>query len=114
MAYLSPEEAADETLLGGRKAELVAGLDLHFPGWRDAIAVERTMPTARVVSARQTPQNRKNMVPLRPASASNLYFAGDSRDIPYDLSLIVLASAMEVTDAITAAAAPALASAAAI
>ncbi len=100
MAYLSPEEAADETLLAGRKAELVTGLDLHFPGWRDAIAVERTMPTAKVVGARQTPANRKNMVPLRAASVDNLYFAGDSRDIPYDLSLITLAAAMEVADAI--------------
>ena len=34
MAYLSPEEAADETLLAGRKAELVSGLDLHFPAGR--------------------------------------------------------------------------------
>ncbi len=103
MAYLSPEEAADETLLAGRKAELIVGLDIHFPGWRDAIAVERTMPTARVVAARQTPENRKNMVPLRAASVDNLYFAGDARDIPYDLSLIILAAAMEVADAIVAA-----------
>jgi hypothetical protein len=100
MAYLSPEEAADAMLLAGRKEELVTGLDLHFPGWRDAVAVERTMPTARVVAARQTPANKKNMVPLRAASVRNLYFAGDSRDIPYDLSLIVLAAAMEVADAI--------------
>ncbi len=104
MAYLSPEEAADAALLAGRKEELATGLDLHFPGWRDAIAVERTMPTAKVVGARQTPANRKNMVPLRAASVGNLYFAGDSRDIPYDLSLITLAAAMEVADAIVAAA----------
>ena len=106
MAYLSPEEAADAMLLAGRKDELVTGLDLHFPGWRDAVAVERTMPTARVVAARQTPANKKNMVPLRAASVANLYFAGDSRDIPYDLSLIVLAAAMEVADAIVAASVP--------
>ena len=62
------------------------------------------MPAARVVTARQTPENRKHMVPLRPASSPNLYFAGDGRDIPYDLSLIVLASAMEVADAIAASA----------
>lgn len=107
MAYLSSEEAADEQLLAGRKAELVTGLDLHFPGWRDAVAVERTLPAARVAAARQTPENRKQMVPLRPASAANLYFAGDARDLPYNLSLIVLASALEVADAIVAAAAPA-------
>ncbi len=107
MAYLSPEEAADEKLLAGRKTELITGLDLHFPGWRDAVVVERTLPAARVVAARQTPENRKHMVPLRPASAPNLYFAGDARDIPYDLSLIVLASALEVADAIATAAAPA-------
>jgi phytoene dehydrogenase-like protein len=103
MAYLSPEEAADEALLAARKEELVAGLDIHFPGWRDAIAVERTLPNARVVAARQTPENRKHMVPLRAASVDNLYFAGDARDISYDLSLIILAAAMEVTDAIAAA-----------
>jgi 15-cis-phytoene desaturase len=107
MAYLSPEEAADDVLLARRKEELVTGLDLHFPGWRDAIAVERTLPRARVVAARQTPQNRRNMVPLRAAAVDNLYFAGDARDIPHDLSLIVLAAAMEVTDAITSVAAPA-------
>ena len=113
MAYLSPEEAADETLLAGRKAELVTGLDVHFPGWRDAIAVERTMPNAKVVGARQTPANRKNMVPLRAASVANLYFAGDSRDIPYDLSLITLAAAMEVADAIVSATVPVAATASA-
>ena len=113
MAYLSPEEAADETLLAGRKAELVTGLDVQFPGWRDAIAVERTMPNAKVVGARQTPANRKNMVPLRAASVGNLYFAGDSRDIPYDLSLITLAAAMEVADAIVSATVPVAATASA-
>jgi len=100
MAYLSPEEAADATLLQRRKDELVAGLDLHFRGWREAIAVERTLSAVRVVGARQTPENRMRLVPLQTAAASNLYFAGDSRDIPYNLSQIVLASAMEVADAI--------------
>jgi len=38
-------------------------------------------------------------VPLRSAAA-NLYFAGDSRDLPLNLSQIVLASAIEVADAI--------------
>jgi phytoene dehydrogenase-like protein len=112
MAYLSSEEAADETLLQHRKDELVAGLDLHFPGWRGAIAVERTLPNVRVVAARQTPENRKHLVPLRAASAPNLYFAGDARDLPYNLTQIVLASAMEVADAMTSEAAPAAAVAA--
>ena len=109
MAYLSPEEAADAALLQHRKDELVAGLDVHFPGWRDSIAVERTLSAVRVVGARQTPTNRKRLVPLRATAASNLYFAGDARDIPYNLSQIVLASAMEAADAImsTPAATPA-------
>ena len=109
MAYLSSEEAADAKLLQRRKDELVVGLDVHFPGWRDAIAVERTLSAVRVTGARQTPANRKRLVPLRAASASNLYFAGDARDIPYNLSQIVLASAMEAADAIveSLAAAPA-------
>ncbi len=102
MAYLSAEEAADADLLQRRKDELVAGLDLHFPGWRDAIAVERTLSAVRVVGARQTPENRRRLVPLRSAAAANLYFAGDSRDLPLNLSQIVLASALEVADAIAA------------
>ncbi len=114
MAYLSPEEAADETLLQRRKDELVAGLDVHFPGWREAIAVERTLSAVRVTGARQTPENRKRLVPLRTAAASNLYFAGDARDIPYNLTQIVLASAMEVADAIASTPAAALAPAAAV
>ena len=114
MAYLSPEEAADETLLQRRKDELVAGLDVHFPGWREAIAVERTLSAVRVTGARQTPENRKRLVPLRTAAASNLYFAGDARDIPYNLTQIVLASAMEVADAIASTPAAALAPATAV
>ena len=113
MAYLSPEEAADAALLQGRRDELLAGLDIHFPGWRDAIAVERTLSAVRVVGARQTPENRKRLVPLRAAAAANLYFAGDARDIPYNLSQIVLASAMEVADAIASTPAAARASMAA-
>jgi phytoene dehydrogenase-like protein len=100
MAYLSSEEAADPTLLQRRKDELVAGLDLHFPGWRDAIAVERTLSVVRVVGARQTPENRKLRVPLRPAAAGNLYFANDARDLPNALAGISLAAAMEVADAL--------------
>ncbi len=112
MAYLSPEEAADDALLAGRKEELVTGLDLHFAGWRDATVVERTLPAARVVAARQTPENRTHMVPLRAAAVDNLFFAGDARDIPHDLTLITLSAAMEVADAIAAApAAPAAVSA---
>ncbi|MBI5285909.1 MAG: NAD(P)/FAD-dependent oxidoreductase [Chloroflexi bacterium] len=108
MAYLSSEEGADATQLQRRKDELLAGLDLHFPGWHEAIAVERTLPAVRVTGARQTPENRKRLVPLRASAASNLYFAGDARDLPYNLTQIVLASAMEVASAIvsTPAAAP--------
>lgn len=111
MAYLSPEEASSDALLQRRKDELVAGLDVHFTGWREAIAVERTLSAVRVVGTRQTPENRKHLVPLRTAAASNLYFAGDARDIPYNLTQIVLASAMEVADAILATPATALAAA---
>jgi 15-cis-phytoene desaturase len=100
MAYLSPEEASDPALLQRRKDELVAGLDRHFPGWREAIAVERTLSAVRVTGARQTPKNRERLVPLRTAAASNLYFAGDARDLPYNLTQTVLASAIEVADAI--------------
>ncbi len=56
MAYLSPEESASERLLDERKAQLVAGLDRWFAGWREAIAVERTIPNVRVASARRTPE----------------------------------------------------------
>lgn len=115
MAYLSPEEAADDALLQGRKHDLVAGLDRWFAGWRDALAVERTLPDARVISARSTPgQFGRNRVPLRPASASNLYFAGDARDLPYNLTEVCLASAMEVADAIAAGSAAAAAAAPAL
>jgi phytoene dehydrogenase-like protein len=106
MAYLSPEEADDETLRIARKEELVAGLDLHFARWRDALVVERTLPNVRVGAARPTPGQIDKRVPLRAASASNLYFAGDGRDLPYHLSENCLVSAMQVADAIVSAAAP--------
>jgi phytoene dehydrogenase-like protein len=103
MAYLSPEEASDERLLAQRNAELVDGLDRHFTGWRDALAVERTLPNVRVAVARNTPaQFGRNRVPMRASSAANLYFAGDGRDLGYNLTDICFASAMEVADAVGA------------
>ena len=106
MAYLSPEEASSDVKAAARKMELEAGLDRYFPGWRDAIAhpaaVERVLPNVRVVSARRTPEQygEGGGVPLRSASASNLYFANDGRDLPYFLSLTSLVAAMEVAEAI--------------
>jgi phytoene dehydrogenase-like protein len=101
MAYLSPEEAADELLRAERKADLIDGLNRHFPGWRDALVVERVIPNVLVTAARQTPaQQGSGRVPLRSGVAANLYFAGDARDLPYNLTEICLASAMEVADAI--------------
>ena len=73
-------------------------LDQHFPGWREATVVERRLPNVRVTGARQTPANRANRVPLRSATAENLYFANDARDIDRNLSQISLAAAMEITD----------------
>jgi hypothetical protein len=103
MAYLSPEESADDRLLEQRKRELTDGLDTHFAGWREAIAVERTIPNVRVSPTRWTPdQFRTRAVPQRAASAPNLYFAGDARDLGYALAANSLASAIEVADAITA------------
>lgn len=103
MAYLSPDEAASDELLAARRAALIAGLDRFFPGWRDATVVERSLPNARVVSVRATPTQfgAGNAVPLRARSAPNLYFAGDGRDLPLNLSEIVFASAIEAADAIT-------------
>jgi phytoene dehydrogenase-like protein len=107
MAYLSPEEAASDAGAAKRKGELEAGLDRFFPGWREAIAVERTLPNARVLSARRTPEqygppagSGAGAVPLRSSTASNLYFASDGRDLPYFLSLTSLAAAMEVAETI--------------
>jgi len=103
MAYLSPEEAADDTLAAARKDELVAGLDRWFAGWRDAVVVERTLPNVRVVCARNTPtQYLRNRVPLRSQAAANLYYAGDARDLPGNLTEVCFASALEAADAVTA------------
>lgn len=108
MAYLSPEESSDERLLEQRKRELEGGLDTHFAGWSDAIAVERTIPNVRVSPARWTPdQFRSRALPQRAASARNLYFAGDARDLGYALAANSLASAIEVADAIVASLPPA-------
>ncbi len=41
-------------------------------------------------------------VPLRSAVAGNLYFAGEGRDLPYTLGEVVLASALQVADALGA------------
>jgi phytoene dehydrogenase-like protein len=104
MAYLSPEEASDEALRESRHQELLAGLDQHFAGWREAAVVQRVLPNSRVCTARQTPdQQGPARVPLRSSVAANLYFAGDARDLPYNLTEICLASAIEVADAIAAA-----------
>ena len=101
MAYLSPEEATDEWLNERRYRELEQGLDRHFSGWREATAVRRMLPTAQVTVARQTPdQQAEARVPARSASTENLYFAGDGRDLPYNLTEISLASALEVADLI--------------
>lgn len=100
MAYLSTEEAASDRLAAERKRELEAGLDRWFAGWRDAIAVERTLPNVHVVSLRQTPAARAKRMPRRAHSATNLYFSCDARDLPYNLTDICLASAMDVSDAI--------------
>ena len=97
MAYLSPEEAADQWLCERRHQELERGLDRHFPGWRDEIVVRRTLPSAQVTTARQTPaQQGSARVPARSTTAANLYFAGDARDLPFNLTEISLASALEV------------------
>lgn len=101
MAYLSPEESADERLRASRRGELASGLDRWFTGWREAIVVERTLPNVRVAAARRTPgQMGTAAVPLRSAAAGNLYFAGDARDLPYNLAETSLRSALEVADAL--------------
>lgn len=100
MAYLSPEEAANERLLDARKDDLVAGLDRHFGDWRGAIAVQRTIRSGRVTSVRQTPAQRSKRVPLRSQSATNLFLAGDGRDLSYNLSEVALASAIEILEVV--------------
>ena len=107
LAYLSPEEAADDALLGERRRQLEEGLDRHFPGWRRDVVVERAVPNVRVASARPEPsQVGAARVPLRSASVDNLFFAGDGRDRPYNLTEICLASALEVADALQDVAGP--------
>ncbi len=103
MAYLTPEESTDDALRNRRRDELIAGLDRRFAGWKDAAVVERVLPNARIVGARRTPENMKNLVPLRAASAGNLYFVNDARDIDRNLSQVCLVAAMEAADAIVAA-----------
>lgn len=101
MAYLSPEEADDRWLNERRQQELEAGLDRYFPGWREATAVCRPLRSALVTAARQTPdQQGAARVPLRSSVAANLYFAGDARDLPFNLTEISLAAAIEASDAI--------------
>jgi phytoene dehydrogenase-like protein len=103
MAYLSPEEAADERLRASREQQLVEGLDKHFAGWREAAVVQRTLPAAKVSSARWIPgQMEDARVPLRSGVARNLYFAGEARDLPYTLGQVALASALQVADAVAA------------
>jgi len=103
MAYLSGEEAADDRLLAGRRAELEAGLDRWFAGWREDVVVERVLPNVRVAALRQTPEQRRKRLPLRSRAAANLYFAGDARDIEGNLTEICLRSALEAADAAAAA-----------
>lgn len=104
IAYLSPEDTASESLLDKRHEELRSGLDRFFPGWRDAVVVERTLRNARVSGARQTvSQQGSARVPQRSSAASNLYFAGDARDLPYNIGELALASALDVATAIAAA-----------
>jgi phytoene dehydrogenase-like protein len=113
MAYLSPEESADQALGERRRQDLLDALDNHFAGWRDALVVERTLTNVRVQSVRRTPEHFGAGVPLRAASVANLLFAGDGRDLPYALATTSLASAIEVADAVLAEAetAPAVVSA---
>jgi phytoene dehydrogenase-like protein len=100
MVYLTPEEADDDMLREQRRTQLIAGLDRHFSGWKGAAVVERSLPKAKVVSARRTPANIKNLVPLRASSADNLYFANDARDHNFNLTQVCLVAAMEVADAL--------------
>lgn len=102
MAYLSPEEAASEEGRERRGQQLRDGLDRHFTGWREAKVVERVIPNAKVLGARRTPANIRNLVPMKAASVENLYFANDARDVDRNLSQVCLTAALEVADAIAA------------
>jgi phytoene dehydrogenase-like protein len=103
MAYLTPEEAASDELRERRGQQLRDGLDRHFAGWREAKVVERVIPNAKVLGARRTPANIRNLVPMKAASVGNLYFANDARDIDRNLSQVCLSAALEVSKAISAA-----------
>ncbi|MCH7811199.1 MAG: FAD-dependent oxidoreductase [Chloroflexi bacterium] len=99
MAYLSPEEADDDWLQERRQDELERGLDRHFAGWRESVVVARRLPRARVTAVRQTPdQQGAARVPAKAQTTANLFFAGDARDLPYNLTDISLASALQVAD----------------
>jgi 15-cis-phytoene desaturase len=98
MAYLSPEEAADDRLRSARHDALVAGLDRWFAGWREALVVDRTLPNVRVATLRQTPANRTRRLPLRSASTNNLYFAGDASDIEGNLTEICFLASVRVAN----------------
>lgn len=101
MAYLSQDEGANDWLAERRAHELEQGLDRYFRGWREATVVQRPLPNALVTSARQTSdQQARARVPARSSVANNLYYAGDARDLPYNLTEISLASAMEIADLI--------------
>lgn len=114
MAYLSPEEAADDALHEERHRLLLAGLDRYFPGWREAVVVQRTLPAAPVAPIRRTPAQEGARVPARSSVCRNLYFAGDARDFPYQLSETCLASALQVADLLLAEARAAVATPAAV
>jgi phytoene dehydrogenase-like protein len=101
LAYLTPEDAASDAAVERRYQDLLAGLDRFFPGWRDAVVVERLLKNTRVTAARRTPaQFQPHGVPLRSESAPNLYFANDARDLQPMLSLGSLAAALEVSETI--------------
>ncbi len=66
--------------------------------------MERTLRNARVSGARQTvAQQGAARVPQRSSAAPNLYFAGDARDLPYNIGELALASALDVAGAIASA-----------
>ena len=106
MAYLSPEEAADDALLAAAQGRADGRARPLLPrAGATPLAVERTLPNVRVLGARSTPdQLGDNRVPLRSATAANLYFADDARDLPLNsISEMCLATSIEVADAIAAA-----------
>ena len=59
------------------------------------------LPRVQVTAARNTPdQQGSARVPVRSQTARNLFFAGNARDLPYNLTDISLASALEVAELI--------------